>query len=53
MLVGAPNHDAPIQDAGAAYVYTVPEPSALSMQLAALVVLAALSRRRSRRVVDR
>ncbi len=48
VLVGAPGHDEPAEDAGAAYVYTVPEPSALALQISALAALVALARRTRR-----
>jgi hypothetical protein len=48
VLVGAPGHDESGQDAGAAFVYTVPEPSALALQISALAALMALARRTRR-----
>jgi hypothetical protein len=45
VLVGAVDQNAQGLNSGAAYVYTVPEPSALALQLSALIALVGLARR--------
>ena len=53
VLVGAVDDDAQGLDSGAAYAYVVPEPSALALQLSALIALVGLARRARGRAARR